>query len=105
LPDGVFEKSQMETVLVVATEPRSEESSTVSVPFTHVSEKDRDAFLTEYAFTRRDEAQRTIDEARNSLNVVFLREVWEKLDRPDPVGRFADIHKGIEWVTSPDPCA
>ena len=103
LPDGVFEKSDMETVLVIATEPRSDRASTLTVSFTQVAEKDRTAFLREYAFTRRDEAQRTVEEARNTLNVVFLRDLWARISRLDCLGRFADIHKGIEWVTSSDP--
>ena len=103
LPEGVFEKSAMETVLVIATEPRSAERSKLSISFTHVSEKDRDAFLTEYAFTRRDQTERTLDEARNTLNVVCLRELWERLGRLGRIGQVTEIHKGIEWLTSSDP--
>jgi hypothetical protein len=103
LPDGIFEKSAMETVLVVATEPGAGQSSAVNVSFTQVAEKDRDAFLTEYTFTRRDEAQRTVDEAQATLNIVFLRELWERLGQLDHLGQYAEIHKGIEWETSPDP--
>jgi hypothetical protein len=103
LPDGVFEKSDMETVLVIATEPRSGRASPLTVSFTQVAEKDRSAFLAEYAFTRRDEAQRTVQEARDNLNVVFLRELWARMGRLDHLGRFAEIHKGLEWVTSADP--
>jgi type I restriction-modification system DNA methylase subunit len=103
LPDGVFEKSDMETVLVIGTEPRTDQSKKLRVSFTHVAEKDRDAFLRQYEVTRRDEAERTEEEASRSLNIVCLREVWEKFYHLEPLGQFAEIHKGVEWTPSPDP--
>jgi hypothetical protein len=103
LPDGVFEKSDLETALIIATAPRSADRSTVSIAFTQVAEKDRRAFLTHYAFTRRDEAEKAITEAAQSLNVVALRELWERLERLDPLRKFTEIHKGVEWRPSSDP--
>jgi hypothetical protein len=103
LPDGIFEKSDLETALVIATEPRTTNRSTVSLSFTQVAEKDRKAFLTQYAFTRRDQTERTINEATDSLNVVALRNLWHRLARLDSIRDFADIHKGVEWRSSTDP--
>ena len=103
LPDGIFEKSDLETALVIATEPRSTNRSTVSLSFTQVAEKDRKAFLTQYAFTRRDETEKTIKEATESLNVVALRDLWQRLERFKRIGQFADIHKGVEWLSPFDP--
>jgi type I restriction-modification system DNA methylase subunit len=105
LPDGIFEKSDLETALVIATAPRTATSarSTVSLAFTQVAEKDRKAFLARYAFTRRDEFDKTMTEATESLNVVALRELWGRLNRFDRVGDFAEIHKGVEWLSPFDP--
>lgn len=103
LPDGIFEKSDLETALLIATEPRSINRSTISLSFTQVAEKDRKAFLTQYAFTRRDETQKTIEEATESLNVVALRELWQRLERLARVGSVSDIHKGVEWLSPFDP--
>jgi type I restriction-modification system DNA methylase subunit len=103
LPDGVFEKSDLETALVIATEPRSADRSPVSISFTQVADKDRKAFLAQYAFTRRDDAAKTIPEATQSLNVVALRELWVRLERLDRIRKFTEIHKGVEWRPSSDP--
>jgi hypothetical protein len=68
-----------------------------------VAEKDRRAFLTYYAFSRRDEALKTISEATESMNVVAFRELWRRLERFDRLGGFAEIHKGVEWLAPFDP--
>lgn len=105
LPDGIFEKSDLETALLIATEPQpvATARSTVSITFTHVADKDRKAFLAEYAFSRRDEDVKTIREATESLNVVAFGELWRRLVRFDRLGSFADIHKGVEWISPFDP--
>ena len=105
LPDGIFEKSDLETALLIATEPKlaAPGRSIVSISFTQVVDKDRRAFLAEYAFSRRDEAEKTISEATDSLNVVALGELWRRLETFDRLGRFAEIHKGLEWKSSSDP--
>ena len=100
LPDGIFENSDMETVLLLGTEPRNDPARKLRIGFTHVAEKDRSAFLNEYGFTWRDEAQRTAADARVSLNVVALRELWERLGSSERLGNFVKIHKGVEWITS-----
>lgn len=97
LPDGIFEKSDLETALVIGTEPRSDERRAVRISFTQIAEKDRKRFLTHYAFTRRDEAEKTLSESTDSLNVVALRELWKKLQHFERLGDAADIHKGVEW--------
>jgi hypothetical protein len=99
LPDGVFEKSDMETVLVLGTEPRAEAGRKLSISLTHVNEKDRSGFLREYSFTRRDHAERSQEDARSSLNVVALRDMWERLKPLPTLGGVAKIHKGVEWAS------
>ena len=102
LPDGIFEKSDMETVLLLGTEPRTDPARKLRIGFTHVAKKDRSTFLNEYGFTWRDQTLRTEDEARASFNVVSLRELWEKLSAFPRVGVVAEIHKGVEWTGSSD---
>jgi hypothetical protein len=45
----------------------------------------------------RDRAQKSADDARDSLLVPELREVWEYLRHCDTLGELAAVHKGLEW--------
>jgi len=97
LPDGVFEKSDTETVLVIGTAPSAKTHTSIAVNYIHVAENDRDRFLTEYGYSRRDDVVRTAAEASESLNVVQLRELWERLKTFPRLSEFAEIHQGIQW--------
>jgi hypothetical protein len=97
LPDGIFENANMETVLLIGTEPRSRDGEHLRVSFSQVTEADRHRFLTEYAYTRRDEAEKMPEDVASSLNVVHLQAVWERLRGFPRLGEHADIHRGVEW--------
>jgi hypothetical protein len=96
LPDRVFENSQQESVLLITTATAARPvQSTVS--FTEVREKDRELFLREYGYTRRDIEVVDPVQAEISLVVPPLREVWERLSTCQALGDVAEVHRGIEW--------
>jgi type I restriction-modification system DNA methylase subunit len=96
LPDKVFQKSQQESALLIAKAPRRNRT-TVAVTYTHVADKDRKRFLSEYAFTHRDSESKSFQAARESLAVVALREIWSELEACPKLTSIADIHRGVEW--------
>lgn len=97
LPDKVFHVSQQTSALLIAKTPRRQDRSVVSVIYTHVDDKDRERFLSEYAFTRRDSEVKSLAAAQDSLTVVALRELWNQLERCPKLGSVAIIHRGVEW--------
>jgi len=97
LPDRVFHISQQTSALLIAKAPRRQYRPLVSVAYTHVADKDRNRFLSEYGFTRRDSELKNLEAASDSLKVVALREVWSQLERNPKLGTVAAIHRGVEW--------
>jgi hypothetical protein len=98
LPDGVFQISQQRTALLIAKMPRRQDRPFVSVTYTHVADKDRRPFLTQYAFTRRDSEIKSSAAAQDSLKVVAFREIWDRLERgPKLENVVTQIHRGVEW--------
>jgi hypothetical protein len=97
LPDKVFHRSQQTSALLIAKAPHRRDRPVVSVNYTHVDDKDRERFLSEYAFTHRDSEIKTLAAAQNSLKVVGLREIWNCLDHFRKLGSVATIHRGVEW--------
>ena len=97
LPDKIFHRSQQTSALLIARAPRRLDRPVVSLTYTHVDDKDRERFLSEYAFTHRDQRLKTLMAAQNSLRVVALREIWNRLERLPKLGSIATIHRGVEW--------
>ena len=97
LPDNIFEKSRVESALVIATEARKNGSGRLSVAFTDVAKKDGLKFLEEYAYTRKDGATLKFQEAKKSLKVVLFLEAWNRLADNPRLGESAHIHRGLEW--------
>ena len=97
LPDKVFYRSQQTSALLIAKSPRRRDRLVVSVTYTHVDDKDRERFLSEYAFTHRDSEIKNLGAAQASLKVVALREIWNRLDHLPKLGNVATIHRGVQW--------
>lgn len=97
LPDRIFENSEIESSLLIAADPRREDTKTFFVRFSEVSDKDRDRFMTQYVITRQDAAPKSINEAARTFHVVRFREVWDRLNGAPSIGEYAEIHRGIEW--------
>src|SRR5260370_21510774 len=97
LPDRVFRQSQQTSALLIAKAPRRQDRPLVSVTYTQVADSDRVRFLSEYGFTRRDSEVKSSDAARESLKVVALREIWNRLEHNPQLREIAsNIHRGVE---------
>jgi hypothetical protein len=62
-----------------------------------VREQNWRAFDWYHEVTSRDTDTKSIEEARESLIVPELRDVWEFLDYCPKIGDLAEAHKGIRW--------
>ncbi|MGE0824066.1 MAG: class I SAM-dependent DNA methyltransferase [Candidatus Binatia bacterium] len=103
LPDRVFRISQVESALLIATEPSFTTRTHVTISYTEVADKDRERFLTEYRCTRRESQAKTTAEAEESFVIIALREIWDRLSHYPRLGEVAEIHRGIEWQSPFDP--
>ena len=97
LPDKIFRFSQVESVLLIAHEPRTDDHNRFIVSYTEVRDKDREHFLTAYGYTRRESQTKTSQEAEESFTVMALREIWDRLSAYPRLGDVAEIHRGVEW--------
>jgi type I restriction-modification system DNA methylase subunit len=96
LPDRVFNVSQLETVILLATSPRAS-SNSVSVSYSHVRDGDRERFLSDYAVSWRATECKERESANISLKVTPLAEVWTHLRNLPTIGDIATLHRGVEW--------
>ena len=96
LPDRVFRHALLETCLLLGKVPRKTGTS-VSINFSEVKDKDREAFLSAYVVSRRDAGEKSIGEASQSLAVLPLNQVWQRLKGLPRLKDVAEIHRGVEW--------
>lgn len=97
LPDRVFENAAAETVLAISRAPASISKQT-RIAYSYVEGRDAEHFLTRYEVSGTESAKRTPEEARESLLVVRLREVWEHLAENSPrLDSLASVKRGLEW--------
>jgi type I restriction-modification system DNA methylase subunit len=96
LPDRMFRHALLETCLLLGKLPKTEETK-VAVAFSEVKDKDRERFLSEYIVSRGDREEKTIQESTQSIAVLPLNEIWERLKVLPKLGDIADIHRGVEW--------
>jgi type I restriction-modification system DNA methylase subunit len=103
LPDGVFRFSRHPSALLLAKAPSKQSKQNVSVTYTYVRDSDRERFLREYAYTRRDHELKPLADAQHDLMVVPLRDIWTCLSHSSKLEDVADIHRGVEWQAPFDP--
>lgn len=96
LPDRIFPKVDLETCLLLGRKIRTN-TAHVSVHFAEVKENDRQQFLQQHSFTRRDFGQKTIVEVAEALSIPALNEVWKHLQYFPKLASVAEIHRGVEW--------
>jgi N-6 DNA Methylase len=98
LPDKVFERSEQETALLLATHPRVK-PKTVAINHRKVADADAwEAFNHRHTILREDKGRKTIAEAEKSLAVPDLTRVWSFLAGATKLRQAAaEIHRGIEW--------
>lgn len=102
LPDRVFEHSDAETVLLIGRRSSPPRHGRSSVTLTEVQDKDRETFLSSFAYTRKDTDILTPERAADSLAVTAMGEIWERLAEYPKLGK-AGIHRGVEWQAPFDP--
>lgn len=96
LPDRVFNQSQIETAILLASSPHVD-NETVRVSFSHVRDGDRQRFLTDYEVSWREVESKSAEDATTSLKVTPLAEVWAHLRAFRTIGDIATLHRGVEW--------
>lgn len=98
LPDTAFRgpDAGVETVLLIATHPRSGGQSS-TVRHRRVSKPDWEAFIRTHRVSSDDVSVKTVADAERSLSIPLLRSLWRYLDGFDLLGNVARIKKGIEW--------
>jgi hypothetical protein len=75
LPDRVFNQSQIETAVLLASAP-SADNQAVRVSFSHVRDGDRERFLSDFAVSWRETETKPVPSATASFKVTPLADVW-----------------------------
>lgn len=96
LPDRIFPKVDLESCLLLGRKVRTN-ATQVSVHFAEVKENDRQQFLQQHSFTRRDFGQKMIAEVAAALSIPALNEVWKHLQNLPKLVSVSEIHRGVEW--------
>jgi len=96
LPDRVFNQSQIETAVLLASAPRADNQA-VRVSFSHVRDGDREGFLSDYAVSWREAETKSAPSAIATLKVTPLADIWAFLKRLSTIGDVATLHRGVEW--------
>ena len=96
LPDRVFNQSQIETAILLASEPSADNQS-VRVSFYHVRDGDRERFLSDYEVSWREAEVKSVPSVATSFKVTPLAEIWAHLKGMSTIGDIATLHRGVEW--------
>jgi hypothetical protein len=101
LPDRIFERSDAESVVVLARK-RQPLVPRYDISYRGVSERGRDAFVRTGVVTRDDviPAQRVLGDAAH-ISVTFwvprAFNVWDSLAALPTLGQVAEVHRGVEY--------
>ena len=97
LPEGIFRASGIESVLVIAQQPRSS-STIIALRSIEVSRHDRDIFLNTGRITSERRTERPIENPpTGNLWVPPLQGAWSYLEGSSCLGNYLTIHRGVEW--------
>ncbi len=96
LPDRVFNQSQIETAILLASSP-TVDNQAVRVSFSHVRDGDRQRFFSDYAVSWREAEAKSVPSATVSLKVTPLAELWAFLEGLPTIGDIATLHRGVQW--------
>jgi hypothetical protein len=96
LPDKVFRHAEVETVLLLAHSPESQDRTRVH--FSEVLKPQLPQFLDSGVVGRADAATFSTAEAETKgFHVPVMQEIWEHLAHLPKLGSIAEIHRGVEW--------
>jgi hypothetical protein len=97
LPDKGWDGVGPETVLLTAKSPRH--GSIAMVTNGVVRERNWRDFEWTHKVGSRDTGRKSVPDARDSLIIPELREVWEFLSYCPSLHEYAEAHKGVRWNT------
>lgn len=97
LPDRAFPDASTESALLVATEPYQHNKSKLAFSKVRDNEKHWRQFEVTHRPTFEDEKEVTTGQARTSLLMPELPEIWEYLSKSTVLKAVADIRRGLEW--------
>ncbi len=96
LPDRVFNQSQIETAILLATSPHTDNKK-VRVTYSHVGDGDRGRFLSDYEVAWRETETKPVESVTVSLKVTPLAKLWDYLKSSQTIGDIATLHRGVQW--------
>ena len=96
LPDRVFNQSKIETAILLATSPHTDNKK-VRVTYSHVRDGDRGRFLSDYEVSWQETETKPVESVTVSLKVTPLAKVWDYLKNSPTIGDIATLHRGVEW--------
>ncbi|MCB1468641.1 MAG: SAM-dependent DNA methyltransferase [Rhizobiaceae bacterium] len=101
LPDRIFQRAVLESAVLVATERRDGDAQGLpnQLRSAEVSDRNRRDFLmTGKISTERRLSKRVYS---GDLWIGALDEVWEYLKDYPALGKKADVHRGLQWISQP----
>lgn len=103
LPDGIFGASDVESSAVIARDPRTPDTKTITLRSTEVAERDRSSFLkTGQTTIHRDVTRDVEDQPSGRLWVPPLNDLWEYLKDYPRLGSVLKPSRGLEWTYNQD---
>lgn len=101
LPDRIFQVAKVESSLLIAHSPRTDDQTETNITATEVYDDGRLDFLkTGAVSTQRYTSRHYSDELGGNLWIPELHRVWKYLDKNPKLGEQYNVHRGIEWHIS-----
>lgn len=98
LPEAAFPTADQETLLLIATAPKSSSSeTTTSVSHRRITLRGWGSFEARSGYGTVDKGLTDSERAESSLGIRELSAVWENLSHCRRLEEHAQFHRGIEW--------
>ena len=97
LPERSFEDSETDIAVLIAKEPIPHRSTRVAFRRVRDNEEAWSQFVNVHTVSSEYSRDLSIDDARGSLVLTDLPEVWDFLIGHYRLGDVAEVHRGIEW--------
>lgn len=99
LPDSIFDHSDQETVLLIASDRNREKNAEVTIKTFWVSGKDKSLLFETGKLPER--VNETVNRSVKTEYIPIwnppLSDIWDYLKNYPQLGQIADCHRGIEW--------
>jgi hypothetical protein len=97
LPDRTFKHSVVRSSLVIACEPRENQTTGTFLKSSVITVGDRDRFLRSGEVTKTRSVSRRFSKGAGELWINELEEVWESLTSNPTLESVASVHRGLHW--------